>query len=119
MSNCIKSLKKQKDAAPFLRPVDPVALNVPHYPTIITHPMDLGTIDRKVALSNPSKPDNNPSNPHYADMDEFVSDVHLVFSNCYKFNGPEHAISSMAKRVEEVFDRQIKNMPTATEVSLP
>ncbi|KAF8922329.1 Bromodomain-containing protein [Mucidula mucida] len=112
IANCIKTLKKQKDAAPFLRPVDPIALNVPHYPSIIPHPMDFSTIERKVASSNPAKPDSNPSNPRYSDVEEFIADVRLVFQNCYKFNGADHAISAMGRRVEEVFDRQIKNMPT-------
>ncbi len=117
IANCIKTLKKQKDAAPFLRPVDPIALNVPHYPSIIPHPMDFSTIERKVASSNPAKPDSNPSNPRYSDVEEFIADVRLVFQNCYKFNGADHAISAMGRRVEEVFDRQIKNMPTV-EVKL-
>ncbi|KAK0465342.1 uncharacterized protein EV420DRAFT_1262326, partial [Desarmillaria tabescens] len=118
-NNSVKSLKKLKDAAPFLRPVDPVALNVPHYPTIIKTPMDLGTIERKVAASNPQKPDPNSSNPRYSTPDEFVADVRLVFENCYKFNGPEHTISAMGRRVEEVFERQVKNMPTAIEAKPP
>jgi hypothetical protein len=33
---------------PFLTPVDPVALNIPDYPLVITHPMDLGTVLRKL-----------------------------------------------------------------------
>ncbi|KAJ8595168.1 hypothetical protein M405DRAFT_807777 [Rhizopogon salebrosus TDB-379] len=40
----IRSLKKLKDAGAFLRPVDPVSLNIPHCPKIIKNPMDLGTI---------------------------------------------------------------------------
>ncbi len=115
-NNSVKSLKKLKDAAPFLRPVDPVALNIPHYPTIIKTPMDFGTVERKVAASNPQKPDPNPSNPRYSTPDEFVADVRLVFENCFKFNGPDHTISAMGRRVEEVFERQVKNMPTAIEV---
>ncbi|KAG7450287.1 Bromodomain-containing protein, partial [Guyanagaster necrorhizus] len=118
-NNSVKSLKKLKDAAPFLRPVDPVALNVPHYPTIIKTPMDLGTIERKVATSNPQKPDLNSSNPRYSTPDEFVADVRLVFENCYKFNGPDHTISAMGRRVEEVFERQVKNMPMTIEVATP
>jgi hypothetical protein len=32
-------LKKQKDAVLFLQPVDPIALNIPHFSTIITNPL--------------------------------------------------------------------------------
>ena len=73
--------------------------------------MDLSTIERKLASSNPTKPDPNPSNPRYYSADEFVADVRLVFSNTLKFNGPEHAVTAMAKRLEELFDKQIKNIP--------
>ena len=107
----IRSLKKFKPAAPFLKPVDPVALNIPHYPDIIKKPMDLSTVERKLASSNPTKPDPNPANPRYYNADEFMADVRLIFSNCLTFNGPEHVITGMSRQVEEVFDKQMKNLP--------
>ena len=112
----IKSLKKLKDAFAFNHPVDPVALNIPHYPSIIKIPMDFSTIERKLTSSNPAKPDPNPSNPRYYSADEFVADVRLVFSNTLTFNGPDHSVTQMGKRVEEVFDKQIKNLPLAEVV---
>lgn len=45
--DCVKmlnTLMNNKSAAPFLQPVDPIALGIPDYPTIITRPMDLSTI---------------------------------------------------------------------------
>ncbi len=105
-----------KDASPFLRPVDAVALNIPHYPQIIKNPMDFSTIERKLNSSNPAKPDPNTQNPRYHSADEFISDVRLIFQNCFTFNGPDHAISLMSKRIEEVFDKQIKQMPPTIEV---
>ncbi|KAG6891419.1 hypothetical protein C0992_007198 [Termitomyces sp. T32_za158] len=111
----IRSLKKLKDAGPFLRPVDYVALKIPHYPTIIKTPMDFSTIERKLVASNPTKPDPNPTNPRYHNTDEFISDVRLIFQNCITFNGPDHGVSLMGKRVELVFDKQIKQMPAAVE----
>ncbi|KAJ6574863.1 Bromodomain-containing protein [Mycena capillaripes] len=111
----IRSLKKQKDAPPFLYPVDPVALGILHYPSIVRTPMDLSTVERKLNSSNPSKPDPNPENPRYLNTDEFVADVRLIFKNCLLFNGPEHPISTMAQRLEEVFDKQIKNLPPPAE----
>ena len=50
---------KSKDARPFLYPVDIVAMNIPHYPEIITHPMDFSTIEEKLNSSNPVKPDQH------------------------------------------------------------
>lgn len=107
----IRSLRKLKDAAPFLHPVDPIALNIPHYPSIIKNPMDLATIERKLMSSNPAKPDPNLNNPRYNSADEFIADVRLVFTNCITFNGPDHAISVAGKHVEGVFDKQIKQLP--------
>jgi hypothetical protein len=111
----LKNLKKSKDARPFLVPVDIVTMNIPHYPEIVTHPMDFSTIEVKLNSSNPTKPDLNPENPRYQTTDQFIADVRLVFANCVKFNGPDHAISQMGRRVEELFDRSIKNIPPPEE----
>jgi bromodomain-containing factor 1 len=45
----IRTLKKLKDAAPFLRPVNPISLNTPHYPLVIESSMDSSTVERKLA----------------------------------------------------------------------
>lgn len=73
--------------------------------------MDFSTIERKLTASNPVKPDPNPQNPRYHSADEFIADVRLIIFNCATFNGPDHVITAMGRRVEEVFDKQIKNMP--------
>lgn len=44
----LKVLKQLPQAAPFLQPVDPVLMRIPDYPEIVKHPMDLGTIDKKL-----------------------------------------------------------------------
>ncbi|KAJ6519584.1 hypothetical protein C8R45DRAFT_1057985 [Mycena sanguinolenta] len=118
-SSTIRSLKKHKDAFPFLNPVDPVALGIPHYPTIVRTPMDLSTVERKLNCSNPSKPDPNPENPRYTTSDEFIADVRLIFKNCLLFNGADHPISAKAQHVEEVFDKTMKNLPPPVEVKPP
>ncbi|KAJ8583307.1 Bromodomain-containing protein [Rhizopogon salebrosus TDB-379] len=96
----IRSLKKLKDASAFLRPVDPVSLNIPHCPSIIKNSMDLGTIERKLMSSNPSKPDPKPQQS----------------TNCITFNGPDHMIAQAGKHVESVFDKQIKQLPPPAEL---
>ncbi|KDQ19854.1 hypothetical protein BOTBODRAFT_27280 [Botryobasidium botryosum FD-172 SS1] len=116
----MRQLKRLKDSSPFLCPVDFVELKIPHYPVIIKEPMDISTIEFKLALSNPSKPamGNSTSNPRYFTADEFSADVRRIFNNCYVFNGPDHPISVMAKRLEIAFEKQIVNMPKATDVSV-
>ncbi|KAH9487146.1 Bromodomain-containing factor 1 [Psilocybe cubensis] len=115
----IRTLRKMKDGAPFLRPVDPIALNVPHYPSIIKHPMDLSTIERKLTASNPSRPDPNPHNPRYYDAEDVSADIRLMVQNAITFNGPDHIVSIMAKTVQEVYDKSIKHLPPRIEKPAP
>ncbi|KAI0701725.1 Bromodomain-containing protein [Earliella scabrosa] len=96
-----------KDASPFIQPVDPIALGIPHYPSIIKRPMDFSTIERKLNASNPSKPDPNPANPRYHTAEQLT------------LNGPDHPVTQMGKRVEAVFDKQIKPMPPPEEPKAP
>jgi hypothetical protein len=112
----IRTLKKMKDATPFCFPVDPEALKIPHYIQVVKHPMDFSTIERKLLASNPVELDPNSSNPRYVSADEFVADVRLIFSNYVTFNGPEHVVTQQGKRVEAVFDKQIKQLPPPEEV---
>ncbi|CAF3297487.1 unnamed protein product [Rotaria sp. Silwood2] len=37
-----------KDSYPFRQPVDPVALNILDYPTIVKHPIDISTMHNKL-----------------------------------------------------------------------
>ncbi|KAF9557851.1 Bromodomain-containing protein [Agrocybe pediades] len=115
LASTIRTLRKSKDGAPFLRPVDPIALNIPHYTSIIKTPMDISTIERKLAASNPQKPDPNPHNPRYYHAEEVIADVRLMVSNAVTFNGPEHLVAAMGKRLEETFDKSIKHLPSRTE----
>lgn len=111
----VRTLRKSKDAIPFLVPVDPVALNIPHYPQIITNPMDLSTVEKKLGGAKM----DTAQYARYANVDEFVADIKLIIENCAKFNGPEHPVTQMALRMEEQFDKLMKNMPTADEVKPP
>ncbi|KAJ1892529.1 hypothetical protein LPJ66_006294, partial [Kickxella alabastrina] len=61
----IRALKRHRDAGPFLNPVDIVALNIPDYPTIVTFPMDLGTIEKKLKFRQ------------YQDTQAFCDDLRL------------------------------------------
>ncbi|EIM92793.1 Bromodomain-containing protein [Stereum hirsutum FP-91666 SS1] len=117
-TSTIRTLKKLKDAGPFKFPVDPLALNIPHYPQVIKEPMDFSTIERKLASSNPVKPDPDPTHARYYNAEEFITDVRRIFQNCLTFNGPDHAITQSGRRVEATFDKQIKQMP-ANEAPKP
>lgn len=106
-ASVLRQLRRNRDARPFNQPVDPVKLNIPSYPTIITHPMDLGTIDKKL------------SSKQYETVEEFSKDVELVFTNCFTFNGEESPISMMAKNLKTIFDKQMSQMPSVDYVPTP
>lgn len=71
----------------FLYPVDPVALNIPHYPTVIKEPMDFTTIRNKLMY-----------NAYDSEVD-FNRDMNLVFDNCVTFNGKESSYGKIATQM--------------------
>lgn len=78
----------------FLEPVDPVALNIPTYHSIIKQPMDLGTMGEKL------------DNGEYENANAFRTDFNLVVKNCFKFN-PEGTVVHMAgKDLEKIFEKK-------------
>lgn len=79
-------------AGPFLKPVDPVALNIPSYPKVIKEPMDLSTIQAKL------------EEVRYASLQEMHADFKLMFANCYKFNGRKAPISQAARVLEQFYN---------------
>ena len=86
-------------AWPFYKPVDADTLGLHDYHLIITRPMDLGTVKKKM------------DNREYTNPADFESDVLLIFHNCYKYNPPEHDVVTMAKKLEEVFRTKMSRMP--------
>ncbi|RHN45367.1 putative chromatin remodeler Bromodomain family [Medicago truncatula] len=76
MKDCeslLKLLMKHKFGWVFNAPVDVVKLNIPDYFSVITHPMDLGTVQNKIAKGS------------YTGPLEFAADVRLTFSNAKYF----------------------------------
>ncbi|OQE25061.1 hypothetical protein PENSTE_c006G02585 [Penicillium steckii] len=86
--------KHQMNAIPFYSPVDPVALNIPTYHSIIKKPMDMSTIKSKLTTGQ------------YENSKEFEADVRLMFKNCYRFNLPGDPTYQCGKGLEETFDRK-------------
>ncbi|CAL9733727.1 bromodomain-containing factor 1 [Monosporozyma servazzii] len=105
-SSIVKELMSKKYASfnyPFLEPVDPVAMNLPTYNDFVKTPMDLGTIQEKL------------SNWEYHSMEEFESDIRLVFKNCYAFNPDGTIVNMMGHRLEEVFNSKWADRPIYTD----
>ena len=96
----MKNLKKVKNSVPFLKPVDPVALNLPRYPEIIKNPMDLSTMDSKLKEGK------------YTSVQNFVDDFDLIISNARTFNGDHHEVTMCGKNMEAYFRRMMETVPT-------
>lgn len=105
MKFCMQTLRELKKSKykdinfPFLQPVDYVALNIPDYPKIIKHPMDLSTIEKKLNEGD------------YTTPEEFEADIRLMFNNCYTYNPPALPVHNMGKQLEKVFDEKWKDKP--------
>lgn len=50
-------------------------------------------------------------NRDYRDAQEFAADVRLMFSNCYKYNPPDHDVVAMARKLQDVFEFRYAKMP--------
>jgi hypothetical protein len=103
----LNTLCKMPAAQPFLEPVNPVDAKAPDYFQVITQPMDLGTIGKKLKL----REGQHGKLRAYSTLQEFVDDVELVFSNCFKYNTPNHAVSQLAKQVKEEFEKGMARIP--------
>ncbi|XP_023598425.1 bromodomain-containing protein 3 [Trichechus manatus latirostris] len=98
----LKEMLSKKHAAyawPFYKPVDAEALELHDYHDIIKHPMDLSTVKRKM------------DSREYPDAQGFAADIRLMFSNCYKYNPPDHEVVAMARKLQDVFEMRFAKMP--------
>ena len=101
---CAGILKKlftmKRQAWPFVEPVDWEALNIPDYPVIIKHPMDLKTIESKL------------HDGHIESPDEFVALVRTVFRNAYVYNakGDPSGVRECAEKLSQAFEKELSKL---------
>ncbi|KZT58446.1 hypothetical protein CALCODRAFT_494945 [Calocera cornea HHB12733] len=121
----IWQLKANRDASAFLKPVDNVRLDIPPHNTIIKHPLDLGTVEEKLLLSNRinnlgttqySQISETAPGERYWSVDEFMADVRLVFDNALKFHGEVHAGARIVRRMLVIFDTHMEKRRAAEEL---
>lgn len=80
----------------FNTPVDIVELNIPDYFSVIKHPMDLGTVKKKLLSGE------------YASPLGFAADVRLTFSNAMTYNPRENNVHIMADTLRKYFETKWK-----------
>uniref|UniRef100_A0A3B4ZTQ4 Bromodomain-containing protein 2 n=1 Tax=Stegastes partitus TaxID=144197 RepID=A0A3B4ZTQ4_9TELE len=95
----IKALWSHQYSWPFQQPVDAVALHLPDYYTIVTNPMDLGTIKKRL------------QNRYYWQATDCMEDFKTMFNNCYMYNQSGHDIVFMAQTLEKLFLQKLSKMP--------
>jgi len=101
-----RSLQLHSRSYPFLKPVDPVLLNIPDYLTIIKHPMDLSTIMSKIKENK------------YKDINEYISDVELMFNNCFTYNPPANPVHIAGLALKNYFIEQLRRLSPEVQASL-
>ncbi|GMI82268.1 hypothetical protein like AT5G46550 [Hibiscus trionum] len=97
-SSLLKALMKHPAGWVFNEPVDPKALGIPDYFSIIKNPMDLGTVKSKLAKKI------------YLGTDEFVDDIRLTFANAMLYNPPSNNVHKMAAEMEDFFEARWKSL---------
>ncbi|XP_017585409.1 PREDICTED: bromodomain testis-specific protein isoform X3 [Corvus brachyrhynchos] len=98
----LKEMFSKKHAAyawPFLKPLDVASFSTGANQAIAKFPTDLGTIKKKM------------DNFEYSDIQEFATDVRLMFMSCYKHNSPDHEIVAMARKLQDVFEMHFAKIP--------
>merc|ERR1719397_1669705 len=98
----IKEMFSKKHSAyawPFYKPVDTEQLDLHDYKQVIKKPMDLGTVRTKM------------EGREYRSPAEFATDMRLIFTNCYKYNPPEHDVVAMARKLQDVFEMRYARIP--------
>ncbi|KAG6683893.1 hypothetical protein I3842_12G035200 [Carya illinoinensis] len=92
----LQGVMLHKYASIFNEPVDVVKWNIPDYFTVIKHPMDLGTVKRRI------------DSGEYSSPLVFASDVRLTFSNALTYNPPGNDVHHMTKTLSKYFEARWK-----------
>lgn len=95
----------QKDASPFIKPVDIKYSKCPDYFEIIKFPMDMGTIMKKLPVKG--KQTLNRSDPAlYSTPYEFRDDMRLVWANCRIYNPVHVPVRNMGEAMSDAWEKR-------------
>lgn len=97
----------------FMYPVDPVALNIPNYRSIVKHPMDMSTMSQKL------------KGGQYSNATEFKKDFDLIIENCLAFNPVGNPVRDLGIQFQRQFEElwqskdkwERKNQPVSNRAS--
>lgn len=89
-------LQKKDTYGVFSEPVDPKEL--PDYHDIIKHPMDFGTVRKKL------------DGGVYSSLEAFEADVLLISSNALQYNSPDTIYFRQARSIQELARKDFENL---------
>uniref|UniRef100_A0A0R0K2A6 Bromo domain-containing protein n=1 Tax=Glycine max TaxID=3847 RepID=A0A0R0K2A6_SOYBN len=89
-------LQKKDTHGVFSEPVDPEEL--PDYLDIIKHPMDFGTVRKKL------------DGGLYTDLEHFEKDVFLICSNAMQYNSSDTIYHRQARAMQEIARKDFENL---------
>ncbi|KAL4095628.1 hypothetical protein PRIC1_009001 [Phytophthora ramorum] len=91
-----QTLYMQTNSTPFNTPVDTSAKGLEDYLQIIKHPMDLGTIKKRIDSGGYEGSDG---------YEKFAGDIRLVWDNAVLYNGEESEVGRTALALSDVFEQ--------------
>ena len=74
-------------------------LNIPSYPKIIKHPMDLSTMRKRLESGQ------------YPNADKFYQDFKLMIRNCFTFNPAGTPVNLAGQELQRIFEEKWRNLP--------
>merc|ERR1712194_324554 len=101
--NMMKGIMKRTQAVHFSKPVDWKKMGLHEYPRIVKQPMDLGTVQERLARH------------HYTRLEELALDCRLVWKNAFLFNGPESVYFKAAKALSDAFEKKLEEIEREAE----
>ncbi|XP_068321521.1 uncharacterized protein [Pyrus communis] len=89
-------LQKKDTYGVFSEPVDPKEL--PDYHEVIEHPMDFGTVKKKLTSGV------------YSSLEQFEDDIFLICSNAMQYNAPDTIYFRQARSIQELAKKNFENL---------
>lgn len=93
----LNEMQNHQSSWPFQRPVSQD--EVPDYYNVITEPMDLETMEKRLEQD------------HYGSPEDFVRDAKLIFTNCRRYNNESTSYWKNANKLEKFMNQKLKEIP--------
>lgn len=93
----LNEMQNHQSAWPFQKPVNPE--EVPDYYNVITEPMDLETMEKRL------------EEDAYSTPEEFIRDAKLVFNNCRRYNNETTSYWKNANKLEKFMKAKLAEIP--------